>query len=293
MWNVTAQESGTKLLSFISHHLNAQVSAKQIKRMIERGCCQVNGRTERFASTLVGQGDQVFFQPIKSDPPPSKLEHERILFEDEALLLYNKPALINSDENGLLKILSIQFPHLKLVHRLDRETSGVIILAKQERVFENLVEQFRQFFIHKDYLAIVDGVPAKQSGIIENYLGKKQAYAGQTLWGAVKPAQGLYACTSWQRLKVSNQEASLLVCSPKTGRTHQIRVHLAGMGHPILGDHQYAKHFRCAYSPSRCLLHASAIRFKHPLSNKEIIVKAPIPADFSLAEQKLFSEKLP
>jgi 23S rRNA pseudouridine955/2504/2580 synthase/23S rRNA pseudouridine1911/1915/1917 synthase len=209
------------------------------------------------------------------------------LFEDEALLVYNKPAGINSDEKGILQLWKSTLPHLQLVHRLDRDTTGILLLAKQPAIFDQLVSQFKQYQVNKRYLAIVDGGMEQAKGKIENYLGKKRAYAGQTIWGAVASSKGLYAYTEWERLKKGHR-ASLVACYPKTGRTHQIRVHMAEMGHPILGDFQYGKQFQCEHRPPRTLLHAESIQFKHPLSGREMSLTAPLPDDFKIAQQQLF-----
>jgi 23S rRNA pseudouridine955/2504/2580 synthase/23S rRNA pseudouridine1911/1915/1917 synthase len=288
-WIVTSQESGSKLLSFLVHRLEGKYSARFLKRLIEHNNCEINGRTERFASTVLGKGDHVclHLEEAAHDVSHRVIEAQRILFEDEALLVYNKPAGINSDEMGILKLLRARNPNLRLVHRLDRDTTGVLILAKQAMAYENLVSQFKEFHVHKLYQAIVDGIVAQSKGIIENHLGKKQAYAGQTLWGVVPPSRGFYACTEWQCLK-KGKMASLLVCIPKTGRTHQIRVHMAEIGHPILGDFQYGKQFQCPYRPPRYLLHAEEVRFNHPLTREPLSIKATLPDDFKMALTKLF-----
>jgi 23S rRNA pseudouridine955/2504/2580 synthase/23S rRNA pseudouridine1911/1915/1917 synthase len=210
-----------------------------------------------------------------------------VLYEDEALLVFDKPVGINCDENGVLKLLNKEDPSLLLVHRLDRDTTGVLLLAKNRQIFENLVEQFKRFQVYKHYLAIVDGLVSQSRGVIENFLGKKHAYAGQTIWGAVDATEGLPAKTEWHCLN-KGADASLLVCVPKTGRTHQIRVHMAEMGHPILGDFQYGKEFQCVYRPSRMLLHAEEIRLRHPLTGKSLSFRAQLPDDFKNAQQGLF-----
>jgi RluA family pseudouridine synthase len=286
-WIATSKDSSTKLIEFLAQRLEGKYSARFLKRLIERNGCQINGRTERFASTLIGKGDHICLHIEQaSNSPSSQLEPQRILYEDEALLIYNKPAGINSDEKGVVKRLK-SHASLQLVHRLDRDTTGVLILAKQQACFEKLVNQFKQFQVEKKYVAIVDGVVVQPQGMIENYLGKKHAFAGQTIWGAVSSSRGLYACTEWQRLK-KGAEASLLVCIPKTGRTHQIRVHMAEMGHPILGDFQYSKQFQCPYRPLRYLLHAKEIRFRHPVTGEFLSFIAPLPDDFKVAQKQLF-----
>lgn len=289
-WIVPSEDSGIKLVSFLTSRLKAQYSARFLKGLIEDNGCQINGRTERFASTVLGKGDHVCLHLENAASNLSlTMEPSRILFEDDALLVYDKPAGINSDEKGILQLFKSLKPALQLIHRLDRDTTGILLFAKRSEIFAQLVQQFRSFQVHKRYLTLVDGIVEQKKGEIENYLGKKHAYAGQTIWGAVSSAHGLYACTEWERLKIG-QMSSLMACIPKTGRTHQIRVHMAEMGHPILGDFQYGKNFQCAYRPARILLHADSIRFQHPITGKEIILSAPLPDDFKIAEQKLFKK---
>lgn len=287
-WIVTSEESDLKLLAFLSQRLEGKYSARFLKRLIEHNCCQINGRTERFASTLLGKGDHICLHlehAVLSSP--HVVETSRILFEDDALIVYNKPAGINSDEKGILQLWKSTLPSLQLVHRLDRDTTGVFILAKQSAAFDQLVQQFKNLQVDKRYLAIVDGCVKQAKGKIENYLGKKRAYAGQTIWGSVAASNGLLACTEWERLQLGKM-ASLMACYPKTGRTHQIRVHMAEMGHPILGDFQYGKHLQCPYRPPRILLHAEEICFHHPFTGVEMSLTAPLPDDFKMTIQKLF-----
>lgn len=287
-WIVTPEESGHKLLSFLMSRLQGQYSARSLKRMIEHNGCQVNGRTERFASAALGKRDHVYLN-LESLPSslPFSIEARRILYEDDALFVYDKPAGISSDEKGILKLLRTHAPSLELVHRLDRDTTGVLLLAKNPSVLENLSEQFRKYEVKKRYEAIVDGILEQPKGIIENELGKKSFYEGQTIWGKVKKGKGLYAHTEWQRIK-NGKKVSYVACFPKTGRTHQIRVHLAGLGHPILGDYQYGRQFQCSYHPFRPLLHAKTLWFCHPVTGEALELSAPFPDDFKDALQKLF-----
>lgn len=287
-WVVTSEESGSKLLAFLTHRLEGKYSARFLKHLIERNGCQINDRTERFASIILGKGDCIrLYLEHGGLPSPRILEPSRILFEDEVLLIYNKPAGINSDEKGILQLWESTLLSLQLVHRLDRDTTGVLVLAKEPAIFNCMVSQFKQFQVRKRYLAIVDGLMEQMKGKIENYLGRKRAYAGQTIWGAVSSSEGLYACTDWECLK-RGESTSLVACYPQTGRTHQIRVHMAKIKHPILGDFQYGKHFQSTYRPPRTLLHAEEICFYHPLTKKKICLTAPLPDDFKIAQQTLF-----
>ncbi|MFI5344069.1 MAG: RluA family pseudouridine synthase [Chlamydiales bacterium] len=288
-WVVDASDAGGKLLTFLSHHLGALYSSRYLKRAIENNRCLINGRTERFATTQLGAGDHVTLlldvllpshQTLLSDPA-------RILYEDDELLIYDKPPGINCDENGVLKILKAGHPTVQLVHRLDRDTTGVLLLAKSQESYLDLLTQFKKALIRKCYRTIVDGIVHAKEGVIDNYLDRKKTYAGQTIWGSVKSG-GLHARTEWKRLN-NGKDAALLHCFPKTGRTHQIRVHMAEMGHPILGDFQYGSHFYCTYRPQRYLLHAQQTSFSHPRTGKVVTIESPIPEDFITAQNHLFT----
>ena len=207
-----------------------------------------------------------------------KINIPKILYQDQELLILDKPAEIASESPQLAEMGGF------LVHRLDKGTSGVLIFAKTKVMRDQMFALFRRHQVEKSYLALVDGVPRQSSGSIENQLGKLHEYQGQTLWGVVE--KGLYACTEWH-LERSGTEAALLRCYPKTGRTHQIRVHLNGIGHPILGDHQYGRRFKCHYRPARVLLHAQSVSFPHPTSGQQLTIEAPLPTDFQEAINQL------
>lgn len=271
-WIVKKDESGEKLLKFLSQKVNG-CSLKQLKRFLEAGSCTINGYAERFASKIVYEGDKIAFQPAEKVALESKLAtflKSRILYEDEDLFIYDKPPGIASD-GFKTKLL--------LIHRLDRETSGVLMFAKHEHARLLMIELFRQKLVKKHYLAVVDGVPKKNRGLVDNFLGKKHSFHGQAIYGAVPKEKGLHAVTEWKLEKVV-KEHSLLSCYPKTGRTHQIRVHLSEMGYPILGDYQYCRQFHSAFKPKRCLLHAFKVKFIHPIKNINIEVEAKMPQDF-------------
>lgn len=290
-WVVSSEESGSKLLAFILKQLEGEYSARALKKMIEHNGCSINGRTERFASTVVGRGDRILLH--LDQKPDSKLQAfdpSRILFEDEYLLVYDKPSGINCDKEGILSLWKSTLPKIELIHRLDQETTGVLLLAKEPAAYHRMVEQFKQFRVKKKYLAIVDKLIQPPRGKVENYLGKLKSYQGQTIWGETEKSHGLYASTEWVRL-VARGEASLVACSPLTGRTHQLRVHLASLGHPILGDFQYGRQFICPYRPTRILLHSESIDFYHPISGNEMKITAPEPNDFRQAKRALMLGK--
>jgi RluA family pseudouridine synthase len=288
-WKAAAADKGIKLLDFIKSKIDAQISSRQIKRWIESNGCTVNGRVERFASTLLAEGDVVIFrglEKLEEGTSPVHAAKESILYEDKDFFIYDKPAGIACTDSSFLVRLNRIHQGLALIHRLDKDTSGAIMLAKTESLRQAMVAAFQQQKIEKKYLAIVDGALAKESGSIESYMGKVASFQGQSLWGSVDKNKGLYALTKW-KVKQRGMHATLLECCPITGRTHQIRVHLAGLGHPILGDYQYGKTFKAPLQPRRCLLHALSLSFVHPFTGQKIDVEAPVPQDFISALQTL------
>lgn len=281
-WLVSSEESGLKLSAFIKKRSNPEVSARQIKRSIETGHCLLNGKIERFASKYVGRGDRITFDFVQAEQPAEVEEGEdRFLYVDDHLVAYNKPAGLSSEDRVLLEKVRQLFPSSILLHRLDRDTTGVLLFGRDEKSSKAMLELFKQRQILKTYLAIVDGVPKALTGIVDNFLGKLHSYQGQTIWGAVPREKGLQAKTAW-RLEKAGKKASLLVCTPETGRTHQIRVHLSSIGHPILGDYQYGRSFLCPYRPERLMLHAAEISFTHPFTDRIIKVSASLPNDFKI-----------
>lgn len=287
-YEVSKRHTGLSLLLFLTEVCASfHYSKKFLKRAIDQGLCEINGKTERFSSSVLYEKDvvRVHFCEESSNKIGKKNEKE-ILFEDNFLVVYNKPARLACDEQGVLSL----FPGLRLVHRLDKDTTGLLLLAKDEKTFQSMVHLFKSYGVQKTYRAIVDKTLRHQKGKIENYLIKKQSFAGQSIWGATTEKNGLYACTEWVQLR-AGKNATLVACFPKTGRTHQIRVHFAEMGHPLLGDFQYGKHFSCTFRPSRYLLHAQKLAFLHPFTNQPLEFEAPLPQDFKEAEAYLFNKK--
>jgi len=280
-WRVPKENSGESLLQFLKRHCKEAPSVKAIKRAIDHKFCTVNGSIQTFSSYQVQEKDVVALAPCAFEE--KELLHVVVLYEDADLRLIYKPSGLLSD------IKDLHQSGLHLIHRLDKETSGVLLLAKTEKAKEQMLALFKERAIQKLYLAIVDGVVEKEEGTIENYLGKKSGYEGQTIYGAVPPSKGVKAVTHWKCLAKA-KSASLLCCEPHTGRTHQLRVHLSEMGHPILGDSQYGKKFKSSFHSSRNLLHAYRLTFKHPRTGKLLKIVAPIPLDFKEALEAL---KLP
>lgn len=306
-WVIPVDESGRKLQPFLKNKLGERFSARQIKQLIDTGNCQINGKVERFSSRHIGTGDRIVFHvPKKATLTPclaTFYSPDRVLYADDEFIIYDKPAGFSSDDPRLLSFIRqfdlqaksaacpTQSPNAQLAHRLDRETTGALIFSRNTIAGEAIFNLFKLRQIKKTYLAIVDGIPESSHGTIENFLGKLAVYQGQTLYGEISQGKGgLRARTIWRRKK-SGQECSLIICHPETGRTHQLRVHLSGLGHPILGDYQYGRSFTCPYRPQRILLHAYEINFKNPITNKLIQIISKPPSDFEEAHQLLIDHQ--
>ncbi len=281
-WRVSKKEAGMGLLQFLRENCVEAPSVKAIKRAIDSKLCSVNNHIETISSLSLEEGDTVVLKEMAFEKKKSEKLKIPILFEDKELLIVAKPAGLVCDPQSIQSV----FGQVELVHRLDKETSGALILAKTPLAKEKMVVCFKERAIAKLYLAIVDGAVLKDEGTIDNFLGKKRALEGQTVYGAVEQKKGQRAITHWRCLNRS-KSASVVCCEPYTGRTHQLRVHLSGMGHPILGDIQYGKKFTSHYKPNRNLLHAYSVAFKHPTNGKQIKVIAPIPQDFKQALEAL------
>ncbi len=237
-----------------------------------------------------------------------------IIFEDEDLLVINKPAGIavhgdgKTDELTLVDWILKQYPDIEgvgedtqtdegiivprpgIVHRIDKETSGILIITKNQESFEYFKQAFKDREIKKTYFAFVAGTPRDSRGLISFPIGRSTTDVRK--WAVGNNARGeMREAFTKYKVQKSASGVSLLEVWPQTGRTHQIRVHLSAIGHPILADGLYAKNRRNPLSFKRLALHASRLIFKH-LSGKEVVLEAPFPEDFNQAF-KLLSIDLP
>ena len=283
-WRVAAKEAGGRLSDFLQSKLGALQSGKAIRRAINQKKCKINSQVEIIANTLLREGDFVSFSP--PEKPLPKENGYKILIEDEFFFAVDKQPGTTCDES-LTKDVRKSHPGAILLHRLDKETSGILLFAKTVKMQQEMVKLFKKQKVEKLYLAIVDGAFKKEMGKIENHLGDIGGSPGRILYGAVPEKEGKLAITHYKVLKRSST-ASLLLCQPITGRTHQLRVHLNSAAHPILGDWQYGKNFRCQLEVKRHLLHAYKVQFIHPITGALIDIKSPPPADLKAAIHTLF-----
>jgi len=212
-----------------------------------------------------------------------------IIYEDDDLVVIDKPAGIlvhpvKNEKNTLLDFLKIKYPNIKLVHRLDRDTSGLMIVAKNEETYERLKSQFLNRQIKKKYLALIHGTLKDKKGIIAKSISKSRKRGGsQTTTPIGKRRE---AITRYNVIK-EYPNYSLLEVSPETGRTHQIRVHLASIGHPITGDEKYKfKRQPKIEGLNRQFLHASYLNFQLP-NGKMLELSSKLPEELDKILEKL------
>ncbi len=273
------------------------LSRSAAQRLIDAGAVRVNG-VVRESRHMVQAGDTLevtLFDAPKSGPPQPEAIALDVLYEDDALLVINKPAglvahpgagndtgtLVNAVLNhdpGIAEIGDEARPGI--VHRLDKETSGVMLIARTAAAYAHLQGQFKARTIHKTYIALCIGDVQPPRGVIDRPIGRDPA--NRQRMAVVKG--GRQATTEFvvtERLSQDGARYTLLRAMPRTGRTHQIRVHLASLGHPIAGDLLYgAKRdaFSKRIAPRHCL-HASELRLIMPATGEERAFYAPLPPD--------------
>lgn len=279
-WIVPQKLRGTTLLSFLRDHVPTYPSVRSLKKAIEQKSCRINGKLVTFSTKSLTSGDEIVFAPPTAIPAGEKI---KIVYEDDYLLVCNKPSGVVSENTEFHKKLEKKHSKTLLIHRLDKDTSGLIMLAKNLGVKEKMIELFEDKAIEKEYLAIVAG-KTKASGKVENFLSKKYEKGGKPYFGS--SPSGKYAATVWKKIS-STDVTSLVSCQLLTGRTHQIRVHFSEMGHPIIGDDQYGENLEYRFHVPRHMLHAYRLSFCHPYTQNTITLCAPLPKDFEEARKYL------
>lgn len=271
---------------------NSSLTRNKVAQYINLGQVKVNGIVVNKAANIIKYKDEIVINESKfqnrnfSLPTENKL---KIKYEDDDLLVISKDHGIvvhpsqNTNSATLVDILLNLYPTLKevgepsrpgIVHRIDKETSGLLVVAKNNNILISLKDQFKKREVLKEYLAIVDG-NTKEKGIINAPMGrhpkdrKKRALI----------STGKEAITRYEKI-INENGLSLLKVEIQTGRTHQIRVHLNSIGHPIYGDKVYSKNYKSV--SSRMLLHSYRLKFKHPIKNKFIDIKDDIPKEFTM-----------
>ena len=303
---VTAGETRKRLDQFLVHR-ERDISRSSLQRLIELGRIRVNGRMVK-PSHHIKPGDRITMDTPQ--PGPLLVNGEtvplEILHEDEALLVLNKPAGIvvhPAAGNWSGTLINALLAHFRagedsntikgekvrpgLVHRLDKDTSGVMVIAKTGHAHHSLAAQFENHSITRMYEALVWGVPRHEHGVIELAIGRDSVERKVVSSHTARP-QG--ASTEYYVIQKLANLASHMVLSPRTGRTHQLRVHLASLGCPILGDEKYGgqkvRRVREIDIP-RVMLHAQTLGFQHPLSGTFQEYSVSLPSDMHSLWQSL------
>ncbi len=290
---VDAESAGQRLDNFLIRQLKG-VPKTHVYRIIRSGEVRVN-KGRAAADTRVQPGDVVRVPPVRQavrEQAPVPAREFAVLLEDEHLLAIDKPAGVavhggSGVSFGVIEQLRRARPGarlLELVHRLDRETSGVLLIAKKRSALKNLQEQFRDRSTGKTYLAVVRGDWPERLKVIDAPLHKYLIEGGERRVKTVAPEHpDAMRAVTLVRVRERAGGHSLLEVTIKTGRTHQIRVHLAAQGHPIAGDDKYGDfaHNRLLHKQGlrRMFLHAWRLQFEHPASGERIELLAPLPAD--------------
>ncbi|MBV9463186.1 MAG: RluA family pseudouridine synthase [Verrucomicrobiae bacterium] len=290
-WEVGPGEGG-RLDQWLSQREDPALSRSAWQRLIREGAVQVNAeRAEARRKLLPGDRVEAALPDARAAEIAAEAIPLGILYEDEDVVVVDKPAglvvhpaaghasgtlvnaLLHHCAGSLSGIGGVERPGL--VHRLDADTSGCLVVAKNDAAHHGLAAQFKDRTVVKTYLAWVVGKPRVRSGKIDAPIGRHPSNRKKM---SVRE-DGRPALTEW-KAKEAYAAASLLECRLHTGRTHQIRVHLSRLGHPIVGDEVYGGRRGAFPEVKRQLLHAWRLSFEHPRTQAPVSLEAPLPADF-------------
>ncbi len=309
-YNITMQRLDKRILE-----LHPDFSRSRIEGLVKSGHVTVNGIAASKAGMKVADGDEITVvipPPVPAEPEPEDIPLA-VVFEDEDMIVIDKPpGMVVHPAPGhfggtLVNALLHHCPDLAgiggvarpgIVHRLDQDTSGLIVVAKSQRAMEGLAKAFASHeSVEKTYLAIVHGRPRLDSGRIENLIGRHPVDRKRM---AIVERNGKTAITNWKVLPKAGDAArgnpvSVVECMIETGRTHQIRVHMASIGCPVIGDRTYGKSAldkRLNPVPTRQMLHAWKLSLWHPAGGGRMSFTAPVPADMAAYAPGLLAERV-
>ena len=320
-FDVAPENAGQRLDRFLAERpelVEAHVSRTRVKALVEEGRVAVDGAPAKSVSVKVAAGASIVVEIPPAAPAEPKAENIplNVVFEDDQLVVIDKPAGLvvhpaAGHEDGTLVNALIAHCGASLsgvggvrrpgiVHRLDKDTSGLLVVAKTDRAHRRLAELFadhgRTMPFLREYLALVWGAPDRKTGFVDAPIGRHQTQREKMT--VVHGDRGKEAVTHWRVLetygadKTGKPVASLVACQLETGRTHQIRVHMAHIGHPLIGDPVYATGFRtkekllpetaraAIAELGRQGLHAARLEFPHPVTREQLAFESATPADF-------------
>ncbi|MBW2107553.1 MAG: RluA family pseudouridine synthase [Deltaproteobacteria bacterium] len=308
-FTVTSLETGCRLDTIVAGRISA-LSRTHAARLIRQGCVTVNGRVKK-AGYPARHGDAIRAeipppQPTRCHPQPIPVT---VLFEDAHLLVVDKPAGMvvhpapGHKDGTLVNALLHLCPNLEgiggqrrpgIVHRLDKDTSGCLVVAKNSAAHEALSRQFKARRVEKSYIALVYGNPSTAAGAIDLPIGRHPTHRKKM---STRSRRARPTRTVW-KVKESFAGVTLLEIDLQTGRTHQIRVHCAAIGHPVVGDVVYGGKKRWKQvrdtavqgvirTANRQLLHACRLAFTHPVTGSAVRCVSPLPGDMAMILSRL------
>jgi 23S rRNA pseudouridine1911/1915/1917 synthase len=300
---VTRKDQGKRLDQFLSE-TDLNLSRSQAKLLIQKHHILLNQKPAK-ASAHIKAGDRISGslpepEPLSLKPEPLPLT---ILYEDPSIIVIDKPPgmvvhpAYGNPSGTLVNALLYHCKDLAgingvlrpgIVHRLDKDTSGVMVVAKDDEAFHHLTKQFKNRTVKKVYLAIAYGRFSQEEGLIDSSIGRHPTQRKQM---STRTKRGRVAITRWKKVEEFDG-CTLLEIFPQTGRTHQIRVHLSSIGHPLLGDPLYGRKGRpgtihdpvlkeCVKRMNRQALHAQRLEFTHPRTGERVQFVSPIPQDMT------------
>lgn len=282
-------QNGLRLDQFLAQHLAGRLSRSQVKRLIEAGEVRIGHEAVCSAHYKVKLGETIRVEWSERGEEETRAEAIPldIVYEDQDLLVVNKPAGMvvhpahGNPSHTLVNALLYHVKNLSsmggpvrpgIVHRLDKDTSGLLVVAKNDTAHFFLSRLFKEHRIDRTYEALVRGVVQHNEGEIDEPVGRAFLNRKKVV---VRPSGGKLALT-YYRVKQRFRQATWLEIKPRTGRTHQIRVHLAHLGHPVLGDAFYGVR---AVGIDRQALHASQLGFVHPRTHQTMHFECELPSD--------------
>ena len=294
-----------------------KISRTKVNKIIKNKLLKLNGKTFNDPSAKVKLGDQIAFinlQEESVDLVPKKMDL-KIIFEDEDIIIIDKPIGMvvhpgagnfeNTMVNGLLYHCKNKLSGISgedrpgIVHRIDKDTSGLLVVAKNDQAHSFIAKQFEEHTIKRSYLVFVHGILRPLHGRIETLIGRNKTNRQKM---SADVAKGKEAITNYETLEVFKGskilDISLVKCVLETGRTHQIRVHMSHKGNPILGDQTYGKKIKklrgvdqefedILKSLKRQALHAHTLGFVHPKTNQDVFYASELPEDLNKLKNRL------
>ena len=294
-----------------------KISRTKVNKIIKNNLLKLNGKTFNDPSAKVKLGDQIEFENLQEESVnlvPKKMDL-KIIFEDEDIIIIDKPIGMvvhpgagnfeNTMVNGLLYHCKNKLSGISgedrpgIVHRIDKDTSGLLVVAKNDQAHAFIAKQFEEHTIKRSYLVFVYGILRPLHGRIETLIGRNKTNRQKM---SADVAKGKEAITNYETLEVFKGskilDISLVKCVLETGRTHQIRVHMSHKGNPILGDQTYGKKIKklrgvdqefedILKSLKRQALHAHTLGFVHPKTNQDVFYASELPEDLNKLKNRL------